>query len=513
MTTVRVTLTNHKAWVTDCDDATYERLRDYWTFYPDGYRWSPKHKLWIAAKIRADRTKARTGVDYDVNSLPGWNGKILMFKGGYLPAGLFRATKKEAEDALGLTFEVEKKYPKTKPLKEGLPSASEQYSYQDSCADAMCKAAKRGGGVVLAATGTGKTSTTARFFAKVDYDCLFVVDQLDLLYQAQQELAAWLKEDVGVVGDSKFTLCRVTVATRQTLKYHLKDLKFRRWFKSVQIVVVDELHEQMGKTNWDVLEIVHPIARYGLTATLALRKKAVRYRAYAFAGPVLFEFPMSEGIKRDVLTKGECLQLLFPARTEWSDTDSDYHEEYADEVVDNPLKLEAIKQVVKWLYQDGRYIIVLVDRRVQVKRLSGVFREAGLEHKIAFGDITHTKRRQAVAEFEVGDIRLIIASKVFKKGVDIKRVDVMMDIAELKSREDTVQKFGRGVRKHVKKDILLYIDVGTAGKGRYGKRAASRARALKDIGVQVKKVKVESPESAVRAVKQFGETYGSKRGG
>lgn len=411
---VSVTLTNERAWLTDYPEGMYEKLQDHWSFYPQGYRWAPSHKLWLWKKIEADKKKARTGQEYDINSLPGWNGKLKILKNGSLPAGFFRAVYRATEEELKLKFHITYDLPEVKPLLPGLPASDARYSYQDDCVGAMCKALKRGGGIVLSATGTGKTALTAKFFAKLPYSCLFVVDQLDLLYQTKKEIAMWLGEPVGMIGDSEFDLQRVTVATRQTLGRHLRDASYKRWFHSVQVQVVDELHEQMGKTNFDILESVKPLARYGLTATLQLSQKHIRAKAWMFAGPVIFEFPLSEGVDAGVLTEGKVLQLRFPEKAKWDKNDT-YEEEYEGEVTKNIEKHEALRLIAGYMITKGRHVIAIADRIDHVEILSEVCDQ--IPHRLAYGKVKQELRAKHRRRFEKGKVSLIIASRVDRKSV------------------------------------------------------------------------------------------------
>lgn len=490
---VDVTLTSHRAYVTDCSDEVHGKLRDFWSFFAPAAPYDRRYKLWLREQYEAKKE------DRKPDPKMGWDGKIRLFQKGSLPAGLFRATAEDAALSLGLKFNVEYDLAKSPKLRLGIQGTAEKYKFQVECVDAMTAAIRDGGGIVLSATGTGKTREAAMFFSRVACPCLFVVDQIDLLYQQQKELATWLGESVGVVGDQEYEVQRVTVATRQTLNYHISDPVFLKWYKAVQIVFVDELHQQMGKTNFDVLEKIQPIARFGLTATLQLTKKPVRFKAFSFAGPVLYQFPLSEGVERKVLSKGKALQILFPPEVDFDV--HDYVEEYDYEVIESEVKKTATQLIVEYLLKIGRYAIVLAVRQRHIEELSELFEE--IPHRIAYGKVGKKKRRVARAKFEKGKIKLLIASDVFKKGINMKRVDAIIDRAEMNNPDDVQQKYGRGVRLHPDKENLLYIDIGTQGKGRFGKRARRRRRALLALKLEVKTVKVNTAREALLAVKRF----------
>lgn len=496
---VQVLLGNDSARIYGESAEDRQALKDELSFFWPAAPFQRPYKLHLAAKREAQAIARRHGRElnrYELAHLPGWNGVISMFKNGVVSAGVFRATKAAIQEKYGIEFEVTYDRPKVPPFLEGIGKVTDpKYSYQDDCVEAMQKAMRRGGGTILAATGSGKTATVARLFSTVACKCLFVVDRLDLLYQSQAEIRKWLGEEVGMVGDSEFQIQRVTVATRQTLKKHLKKPHIQTWLSHIGVVIVDELHVQMGKSNFDILKRIHPIARYGLTATLQMKKKDVRMNVWAFSGPVIFQFPLAEGQKAGVLSEGSAIQLLFPYDD--GGYKEAYRKEYTHNVTDNREKILACSSIVRYLLRQGRFVIVLAWRIEHVENLHKEMRD--IPHRVAYGKVKAEKRVIAKKKFEKGDIRLIIASNVFERGVDIKRVDALIDMAELPGRNAAVQKFGRGVRIHIDKKNLLYIDIGTI-EGRLRRAANSRIKALTSAGIPTRIVRVETAARAVHAV-------------
>jgi superfamily II DNA or RNA helicase len=498
---IRVTLSNRSAQF-ECEAHTADRLKEYFSFYPPGYQFAPAFRLWLEQRKRV----LALGLPKDTR-VAGWDGKIRLFKRNGLPAGLFRAVREEAERELGVKFFVTYTIPKqTADIKylPILPDASEKYSYQTDCVLAMQKALRRGGGIVLSATGSGKTKTAATFFQSIpNVTCLFVVDTLDLLDQAQKEIQHWTGEAVGKVGESVFEPERITVATIQTLNKHSGKVKFVKWFKRLRIMIVDELHDQMGRRNFKILKLIQPLAVYGLTATLQLQKKDVRYKAFSFAGPVIFEFPLQEGVERNVLSAGRVAQFLFPPIKL---VPEDYQEALRQQVIENTVKLDAAFLLVSKLIEKGRVVLVLVERIAHLKALDKLFQH--VPHELAYGAISKDDRKLAIEKIESCEVPLIIANKVFTKGINIKRVDAAVDLAEQKSKNNAMQKYGRLVRLHPDKKELLYIDIGTQKTATdygesFAKAATSRRRAFQKLGVPVASHKIKNGEEAVKFVCQI----------
>jgi len=520
---IDVRLNNRTALFGMTDGETYQQMRAFWSFSPPGLWFMPKYKptrilrsqrdvtAKQLAKLKTNPTKNAIRIEHleellaevDTRLASMWDGRIRMLSARVLPAGLFRATRLEAAEKLGVRFNVRRER-RSLVFSDGLPDAGKKYEHQNRAVAAMLAATHKGGGIILSATGTGKTRIAAAYFSKVSCDCLFVVDQLDLLYQQQQELEDWLGEKVGAVGDSKFAPKRVTVATVQTLNLYRNTPEFRAWFAGVDAMIVDELHEAMAKRGFDVLHSVNPVAIFGLTATLQMGRKETRYKAFSFAGPVIFEFPVAKGIKRKVLSPVKALQILFPEEhfIGLERLSAFEREDYIQtQVLENKNKLDACEGVATMLRKVNRRVVILAERRQHVDSLTKMFPDG--TYGLAHGDIKTEARKKAIDDFEASRTHLLIASRVFKKGVNIKRIDAMIDMAEMTSKNDALQKLGRSVRLHEDKTDAWYFDFGTQGKGRFGKAARSRKRALTKAGIEVKTVKVETAEQAISAVKKF----------
>lgn len=429
---------------------------------------------------------------------PHWDGRVKMLKRDKMSAGLFRATYKEIEQKENIKFEIHKRREWVEIRKHGTLKSTGEYEFQNDCADKMVESISKGGGLILNATGSGKTRIAAMFASRVKSDICFVVDQLVLLDQARDDMQKHLGEKIGYVGDSKFRLRRVTIATIQTLHTHRFTPEFRDWAQVVDFVMIDEIHDQMNRRNFDVTNSFNPLAVFGLTATLALTKKPVRMKAWSLAGPVLYEYPLLKGMTEGVLARGYALLCTFNNDVRELDA-YDARTVYEKRLVENAERNHMICSLVKEANRRKKYVIVLAERIAHLEELSKRLRANGLKHRVVAGKfkqgaITKDSRIRSKKRFESGDTRILLASKVFTKGVDIKRVDVIIDAAGLKSKNNAIQKFGRGIRKHDDKAGLIYIDIqdvdrydkGRKDKNWLAQAAKSRKRALKKAGITMK---------------------------
>jgi superfamily II DNA or RNA helicase len=100
-----------------------------------------------------------------------------------------------------------------------------------------------------------------------------------------------------------------------------------------------------------------------------------------------------------------------------------------------------------------------------------------LDPAIIYGPIPMEQRERSIRRFERGKCKIIIASKVFTKGIDVPSCNTIVDGAHMASADNTQQKFGRGVRKLLGKRGLIYFDVGDV---KVERKDNSMTRATKD---------------------------------
>ena len=469
------------------DDESYATLEKFFRYHPPGYEYSPKYKFY---KQIIDE-----GLDIEeFDQSEYWDGFIRMLKPhGWCPAQLFRALLPKLERKTSYKFRITDE--DCKPVLFKALGDSSDRKYQNQCVDKMLVASSHGGGLVLSATGSGKTYTIACYFSFLDGNAVFIVDELGLMKQAQHELEQGLREEIGTIGNSKFEPKRITVATVQSLYKHSGRPEFRRWREGIDVVVVDELHKALNRRHFSVARSIPAGAVFGLTATLRLGKAHTRLQAYALCGPVVFEYSISKGTEQGYLTRGRVIQVEHRQEKakrdsrfmHWASRLKGYQTDYSDLIVASESRNGLIHGLVTKQLAKGKYVVVLVERLAHLNALSKMFRDT--PHRVIYGGVKGGERLEAVKQFERDDFRLIIANVVFAKGIDIKRVDAIVDAAAKRNPDDALQKFGRGVRLHKDKKMLLYFDVADVGN-RFEKAAEERRQAFEKAGIEVRIRKV-----------------------
>ena len=420
-----------------------------------------------------------------------WDGRRRQFRRGRLATGLFLATRRSAERVVGVRFR--ERWEPSRPL-SFLHGPVSNRRYQQEAVEAMKRSASRGGGLILCATGTGKTWMAGMFCRDVRGSVCFVVDELALLAQAREGLAERVGSPIGIVGDSLFEPRRVTVATIQTLHARRRDAAFRRWASRVDVLIVDEVHTALNHRQFAVLRLMTAVrAVYGLTATLS-RSKAVRRRAYELAGPVVFQYSLERGMRERYLASAVVVQIMLESVPDSSasvvrfteGTGSDYWFDYRRCITRSADRNAFVVDLVRAAVRCGRAVVVMVTQVEHVRTISLMMPD--VNHATVHGEVPAAERGNIRRRFEAGKLDCLIVNRVFRKGTDIKRTDCIVDASAGRSAQEAVQGFGRGTRLAAGKNGLIHFDVGD-WNSRFAAAASSRRAALSRAGLRVWRVR------------------------
>lgn len=464
MTKLTVQLSNRLAKIEEPESsALSEALKEAFSFRPEKYFFHPKYRLGI------------------------WDGRIRLLKNGTIPSGLFLAMRENIERDHKIRFQVKDQRigPAFHPFPDSYAIPGfEVRPFQRECVKAMIEASGTGG-LVLNATGTGKTFIAGLFFRLLQGPAVFCVDELTLLEQAREEIAKVAGEDVGRIGESRFEPARLTVATIQTIHKHRQRKEFKAWAKHLQVLILDEVHMMLNKRSAETIRAFKPPACYGLTATLQLEKESIFVQAASLCGPKLFEYNYQQGKQERFLTPGVCIGVDVVREIKGSSETLMYAEDYRHWIAKSKARNQLIEDLAREALDRGKRVAILVERPFHLRILQKRLRDIPL--RVAYGAIPKAERIQAKHDFDSGKVRLLLANRVFKKGVNLKQLDCIIDAASMASEDDTRQKFGRGVRLASAKDGLLYFDIGDKKPegldNRFAAATNKRRRSLSRMGI------------------------------
>ena len=102
---------------------------------------------------------------------------------------------------------------------------------------------------------------------------------------------------------------------------------------------------------------------------------------------------------------------------------------------------EALVKILQ-LYQP-EYAIVFADTKVEVMDLTDFLRDAGFSALDLHGDLEQYKRTETLLQFANRSIRIVVATDVAARGLDIDSVEMVVNYGLPRKKEDYIHRTGR----------------------------------------------------------------------
>jgi len=98
------------------------------------------------------------------------------------------------------------------------------------------------------------------------------------------------------------------------------------------------------------------------------------------------------------------------------------------------------------------------------------------------GQNSNVEREQAIKDFKDGKIKVLIASNIFKQGISISNIKVLINASGGKSKIEVLQKIGRALRKFENKPYALVYDFMDIGNKFTNRHSVQRENLYKKVG-------------------------------
>jgi ATP-dependent RNA helicase RhlE len=112
-------------------------------------------------------------------------------------------------------------------------------------------------------------------------------------------------------------------------------------------------------------------------------------------------------------------------------------------VYDNQ-KIPLVKMILK--SKDFGSIIVFCSKKHNVKQLSSELKRAGLSIEEIHSDLEQQKREQVLLDFKNKKIKILVATDILSRGIDIEDIDLVINYDVPNDGEDYVHRIGRTAR-------------------------------------------------------------------
>lgn len=335
-------------------------------------------------------------------------------------------------------------------------------TFRDDQAVTVAEAVQRQRGVMLSATGTGKTWLLMGLLScfPPQTRTLLLFHTTGLVKQTKTELEAHgfdsHADGIRVCAEGRVDdLGGITLATNQTF---IK-LPAQQYASLFDIVVVDECHIGTGleTNNGKILQGMLAPVRLGLTATLPTSAEDKLWLE-GLLGPVIEGCSIAQGIDLGVLARPRVRIIKIPFRQSVNDLRT-YKDVYRAGVVISRARNQLVLDTAAAYVNAGQSVLILINQTEHGAILQRMAQQA-YQWSIPFiwGDTDSDTREYYRHALNNKEALCIIASTVWKVGINIPNLNVLINAAGGKTEVPVLQAIGRGMRRTDEKAELVLVD-------------------------------------------------------
>lgn len=353
------------------------------------------------------------------------------------------------------------------------------FDERDYQMDVVIKSVVNGNGIVKVATGGGKTTIAARTIAAIGRVSIFVVHTRDLLYQTIKSFTRMFpNETIGQIGDGVYDYQNITVATMQTLailsqiKYEAysydednsdteslcdptEEMKqqFESYSDTVGVVMFDEVQRICSQTAYTA-RFLFKNANYAFGYSASpWRDDGSDLMIEAAFGSRICDVSASYLIDRGYLVQ----PIITIKDVNSSYIGRSYAEIYKSAIVESVERnIQVIKDACEQ-YNLGRNTLILINHIKHGEILESMLHDKGIDAVFISGKSNMKKRKQVIQDMCDGNIQLVIASTIADVGLDVPRLQSIIEAGAGKSSVTALQRLGRIMRPFAGKDHCYFI--------------------------------------------------------
>ncbi len=131
-------------------------------------------------------------------------------------------------------------------------------------------------------------------------------------------------------------------------------------------------------------------------------------------------------------------------------------------VVYEPQKIPLVKHILKM--KDFGSIIVFCSKKINVKQLSSELKRAKFSAEEIHSDLEQDKREQVLLDFKNKKIKIIVATDILSRGIDVEDIDLVINYDVPNDGEDYIHRIGRTARAATDGTAYTFVSEKEQGK-------------------------------------------------
>jgi superfamily II DNA or RNA helicase len=241
------------------------------------------------------------------------------------------------------------------------------------------------------------------------------------------------------------------------------------------IVIVDEAHHvasiptdreiadgKIGMYYKFLTGCLSPM-RIGLTATTDKDGSERAMAAEGLLGPVIGRFTFEDAVKAERIAKPRVKLIAVPINTNIREL-STYHDIYNIGVVFNRIRNNIVTDFIAEQAKAGKTSLAFVKLLEHADILVNLLKNKGVPCEYVSGEISGKERERIKLLLESGEVKCVVATSAWREGVNIPKLDMVINVAGYLSEKTALQMAGRALRVSEGKEEGVIVDFLDSGK-------------------------------------------------
>jgi len=295
-------------------------------------------------------------------------------------------------------------------------------------------------GIIEAPTSSGKSETMIAFIKATKLPTLIVVNRISLAIQLKDRLC-----EQGIQAQAIYSQTTQQLSETPVIVATIGSVKKVSTIANVKVLIVDECHRAGASAFQKLFSTIMVPIRFGFSATPNSGDKYRFALIRQFLGNVIYKVDVKELMENEVIAKPKISFIKSNGHNTLS-----WGAAYNDCIVHNTNRNNKIKELVEKHNLQTLILIRIIEHGEELSRLipDSVF-VSGIDDALY--------RKEVIRKFEAGEIKTIISSNIFNEGISINAIKLLIIASGGKSKIETIQKLGRGLRIRTDKiDVLVY---------------------------------------------------------
>lgn len=318
-------------------------------------------------------------------------------------------------------------------------------------------------GVIKSPTGTGKTVMAMGFISQYPYHkTLILTHQLDLANQFYERMvdAGFDKRHMLLITEGQ----RPSLVSLRNRNYAIATVQTFSGYPLgkicdvYDIIIGDEIHHcQDRKSRYaEIYQAQMAPIKLGFTATLPESTEG-KLSLEGVVGPVIGELNEQEAGELGIMAEPYITLINVPYNVKIGEYRR-YRDLYKHGVVNNRTRNGLIVKAVAERVNGGKTCLVMIKEKDHGKNIMANAAITGLPITYIHGGTPGKDRRRVQELLTNRQIGCVMTTDIWREGVDIPTLNVVVNACGGKAEIGTLQAVGRGARRTAEKDRVEVID-------------------------------------------------------